>query len=485
MSGVKTSDNKPISDIADVYDLYTGIGADESRSGIEVELGFFDPETDDQKPMDVCQNESVKGRALDGASNVWVRQEPTAETLEANSIAARYQNRTKVLDDIQDKLKILTQAAQDVGVKRSYFQELPNASAELLLSQVVNVERYQQFFNPPRADMTGIAAYFSVCKSNQVSVSYTNPDHLLDNVRRLYFLAPFFFLLSDNSSAFSEGKAVSYQPGMHYRKFLNDKGGYVPYIFSAASGEEFIVSHIEHVMRNPLYVFYDENNVLQRIPSGTWSSFNELKERGLNTPTNYFFAETILWPDVKIAALKDENDEPYGHRFEARMIGVGAWQHQAMYLVITELAHNQNYAGAVNALLARYGLSVQNTEAEALLANAYDQACNHGNKFFDIPYGTGRMQDFAKEFADITEQAFEGKGFDDALEPLLRICQTELTDAKVNRCLFDSLQKTLDFQLDYDVSLFENPNRCAHMIFEEELARKGNGNCDDALRASA
>jgi hypothetical protein len=112
--------------------------------------------------------------------------------VEVSSIAAPLGSLRVVMDDLRKKMAVVADVAEQIGVKRSYFQELPEQSADDLLASIVNVERYHAFFKPYRSDMRGFAEYFSVSKSNQVSVSYSTPDHLLDNVRRLYLLAPFF-----------------------------------------------------------------------------------------------------------------------------------------------------------------------------------------------------------------------------------------------------------------------------------------------------
>ena len=68
-------------------------------------------------------------------------------------------------------------------------------------------ERYQIMYAPYREDMTKCVQYFAVCKSNQVSVSHSDPDHLLKNLRRLYMLAPFLFMATENSKRVSRRAA--------------------------------------------------------------------------------------------------------------------------------------------------------------------------------------------------------------------------------------------------------------------------------------
>ena len=470
MSEVNAADQRIINGIDDVIGQYAGAGA-ASKIGIEVELAFFDP--DNMNQMSVCQNRVAKNAALDALPGDWVRNEPTSETLEVNSFAVAPDNLTAAMDDTNKKIAILSDKAAGIGLKRSYFQELPEKTAEQLLQSIVDVERYQAFFEPPRADMAGIAAYFSICKSNQVSVSYRDPDHMLENIRRLYYLAPFLFLLTDNSASFAEGQKVKYHPGMHYRSFLEGRGGVPPYVFTAKTGEEYIRAHIRHVMNNPLFAYYNEDGEIKQIPSGEWKTVEGLKDEGLNIASNYHLAESVLWPDVKIAALKDAQGEVINHRYEVRMLGVGMHQHQSAFLITAALAFNPECAQSMDRLLAEYGFDNNDLgETQKHLASAYAAARNHNFKFFDIAYGTGRMADFAKSFASIMEDTWQGQGFDEQLTPLLTICRTGYTDAKVNALLFDTLDKVTDFQKSYDPALMVNPNSCAYLEFENEIGKK-------------
>jgi hypothetical protein len=205
----------------------------------------------------------------------------------------------------------------------------------------------------------------------------------------------FLFLLTDNSAGFSQGKVLRGHSGMTLRHngLREGRGGVPPYVLTARSGEEYIAAHINHVMNNPLYVYYDAEGKIVRVPAGEWTSFNALKDKGLNTATNYFFAQTVLWPDVKIAALRNSAGEVFGHRYEARMFGVGLHQHQTALLIVGALAKDDVLAQTVDGLLAAFGFDPENPEAaRELLDQAYHAARNHDGQFFDIPYGTGTMR---------------------------------------------------------------------------------------------
>ncbi len=475
MSEVNSDDQSIIDHIDDVVDLYRGVGRDNAKSGLEAELSFFDPATDTLDAMSLAQNRVLKHCAMGALpDHDWVHNEPTSELLEVATIAAPFNLMQSVLDDANAKIKILHDKAQGLGLKRSYFQELPDKTADDLLSRIVEVERYQIMYAPYRADMYKCVQYFAVCKSNQVSVSPYTADHMLENVRRLYTLAPFLFLLTDNSSAFSEGKPFAGHIGMSLRHqgLQEGRGGVPPYVFTSKTGEEFIRNHINHAMNNPLFMYYDLDGTLNKVPSGDWGvTFNTLRERGLNTTSNYNLGQSILWPDIKIAALKDGDGNTYSHRYEARMFGVGIHQHQTGYIITSALAFNEQFAQGVDELLMRYGFSNHaSDESYDLLQKSYAAAREHNGQFFDIQYGSGTMAEFAKEFADLLENVADEAGVLDAIQPALHICRTGCTDAKVNRLLFKTLDDIKKFQKTYDMEIFDNPDMCARMIFEQNTS---------------
>lgn len=476
MSTVNAEDLTKIETADDVFPMYEGVG-ENAKAGIEVELAYYDPEDPELKPMTLAQNKVLRNSArakLKGASP-WLNLEATTDVLEVASIARGYEDSKEVLDDTNLKIKVLTEKAAEIGLKRSYFQELPDKTADYLLNNITDVDRFQAFFNPYRADNLDMVRYFAVCKSNQVSVSYKDYDHLLKNVRRLYVLAPFLYLLTDNSSSYIERKPFSGHIGMHFRHYGlrdNKRGNVVPYIFTAKTGEEFIANHIEHVMNNPLFVYYDEEGQLIKIPTGDWTTnFRTLKEKGLNTASNYYLAQSTIWPDVKIATLKDENGNVNGHRYESRTLGVGIHQHQTSFIIVAGLAFHPTFGEEVDALLCKYGFDVDTLEGlYQQVGEAYQAARQHDGQFFDISYGSGTMADFAKEFADLIEPVGADMDMIEETEPMIKIMRTGCTDGKVNRSLATTLDEAIAFQRSYDPAVFDNPNMCSRDVFEKKLS---------------
>ena len=155
------------------------------------------------------------------------------------------------------------------------------------------------------------------------------------------------------------------------------------------------------------------------------------------------------------------------------MFGVGIHQHQTALLITASLAFNADFARKTDALLKSFGFCVSDpAKCSKVLSAAYAAAREHGGKFFDIEYGTGNMQDFALKFADLLEEAYQGQNFSAELAPALFICRTGHTDGKVNRAMFPTLERSMDFQKSYDPGYFQDPNLCAHMILNAPKAGK-------------
>lgn len=467
MSVVSGSD-RLITSPDDIRAVYDGVGAGNSKLGVEVELAFFERNTG--RFMTKETNKALRNAVQ--CQGVTLNIEPFCDGVEISTIAMPFSQMECVIDDAMRKTIVTMDEARKLGVKRSFFEHAPQTSTDDLLNNIIDVERFHTFFVPPRPDMIDIARYFVGSKSVQCSVSYETLDHLLINMRRLAFLSPFLFMLTDNSCRFTEGRRspINTHPGMTYRASLGELGGIPPYIFTAQSGEEMIEHHITNVFDGPLFTYFDETDKQIRLPNEQWTSFRKLAERGLNTERNYYLAQSILWRDIAIRPLKDAAGETViGHRFEARMFGTGMHQPQTAALITGGLAFLDSYGEAVDALLKTHGFDVDNPAAsQTLLQDAYHHAQHHKGRFFDIPYGTGSMTDFARQFADITEEFYNGMEWDHHLTPLLHICRSGMTDARINWECFSTLDEVITFQKKYDESWLESPDFCNDLLFSEK-----------------
>lgn len=462
MAIVSGSDRK-IVHAEDVRALYAPAGAGNGKVGLEVELAFFFRDTG------AFMDREAHARLMHGAAErgVTLNVEPFCDGVEIATLAAPFARVGAVIGDAQRQIGVAMEAARALGLKRSFFEHSPQVSPDDLLRNIVDIERFRTFFDPPRPDMTGIARYFVGSKSTQVSVSYETEDHLMRNMRRLAFLAPFLFLLCENTCRFYEGREepADVHPGMDYRAALGKLGGIPDYVFTARTGAEMVDAHIKSVFDAPLFTFFDESGKQRRLPDREWTSFRALAERGLNTERNYFLAQSTLWRDIAIRPLRDAAGNTTGHRLEARMFGVGMHQHATAAMITGGLAFDEKVAAETDRLLERFGFHIEEPgRSRAALDEAYRAARNRGGRFFGIACGTGIMADFARDFAAIMEAAF---GDDTHVAPLLHICRTGMTDSRVNRERFGSLREIAAFQKSYDESWFDGFSGCNDLAFRD------------------
>ncbi len=444
MSEVRPDNKHLISHPEDVLHLYQGAGSGSERIGAEAEFSFYDPAT--LKVMSLEQQRWIVSR-----STFNVHLEPGADLLEVASKAYPPDQAVKVIEDTAEMLAELDVLAAEAGLVRCPFEFMPNVQADRLLENISKVPRFQTFFVPVREDMRDIARHFVLSKSAQVSVSYRDPGHLLENMRRLYFLAPFLFMLSDNNPGFVEGnpEPVNYHPGLVFRSSLGFRGGIPPHFWTAESGEDYIGGHIEQVMSGAMFAYFERDGTLVRLPNGNYTNFLELQMAGqeLNTLSNYFLAQSTLWPDIKIAQITGDSGEVTGHRYEARMFGSGPHQYASAVVIVRALAFNQNFASRVSRLLKEFGFYCDSpASSRQLLEESYLQARVHGGRYFSIRYGIGTMRDFAGMFAEALEEFFsEEPEYRKFSEPLLHICRTGRTDAFANRKYLSGYEHVLDF----------------------------------------
>jgi len=98
MSDVNANDTRRINDIDDVIHTYKGAGED-SMTGIEVELAYFDPDTPDLSPMNIEQNAMAKERTNTECCGDFARNEPTSEMLEIGSDPGRPEHIKEIIEE--------------------------------------------------------------------------------------------------------------------------------------------------------------------------------------------------------------------------------------------------------------------------------------------------------------------------------------------------------------------------------------------------
>ena len=474
MATLGGNNTRKITSVDDVLHLYGGVGRGNGKFGTEIEIAFYDAQT--LAFMNKEQNIALVEKAA--AKGISLNYEPFCDGLEVASTAGTHDDILAVIEDTNLKTEKTVEIAETLGLKRSFFEQSPQVRTYDLLNNIIDNERYQAFFVPVRKDIEAIARYFVSSKSTQASVSYETPDHLLDNVRTLYFLTPFLFMLSANNAPFMNDSAipVKYLAGMNYRASLGHLGGVPDYVFTAENGEDFIKSHIEDVLTTRVFSIFDHDGKQIKLPENQWKSLRDLESEGLNTEQNYVQVQSMMWRDVAIKPFRDERGGLSQHRYEARMFGAGMHQHATAAFIVSGLAFNPDYMADVQALLREFGFKAGTpVETKARLLASYTSARQHDNKFFGVPYGSGIMRDFAREFGQITTRAYQNAsdGLKQYLAPLSYICETGMCDTRAHAEHLCNLEMVKNLQLSHNNRCINNARYCAGMYYEmcEDISR--------------
>ncbi len=447
MSEIKSiKNNPPVQRLEDVVEYYGCVHTNPhtrdhvSRIGMEIEHNFY--KNSDQSPIDQKTNVAILEAA--GRQGVPVHQEPSAVTMEILSDPFAPDNAQSLIDQMERRFTTLVKTARDEGAALSPFAHLPHIKPGD--HPLIDNQRYRAFWVPPRTDMVD-AAHSFLDPSIQVSVSYDNCDQLLNIVRMSIALEPFLTLTTDASVGFFEGQSIDYCPRMAILNRRGRNGGIPEFYYTAKSGEELIEAHINYILHNKhVFVCYNHDGDLVKLPAGEWPSFLELEKLGYGPCNflNYRQAQSENWRrTTNIAELRDDSGNIYGHRAEISSLFCTGPQHQRVSAVLLTwlMAYSGDFYSKTGELLKDFGIDLEAMDEcrEQLDAN-YNNCYKHKNRYHDLSFGNKTLKDFALPFADIVEESLNGSGIEDHAKPLLHILREGRPDWLVNRECFTTLE---------------------------------------------
>jgi hypothetical protein len=267
----------------------------------------------------------------------------------------------------------------------------------------------------------------------QTSFSPKDAEEMFRMTYRAYALTPLLMAACNSFSGFivNEEERIDYLPRGKYYLGYGDAGGISPAFLTSENGAEFIRNHIAEVFRAPMHFAYDLEGGLIPASKGNRITFEKLCEQGLNTQSNFELAESFLYNDVKICNLRDEKGQVLGKRMEVRGADSGIDQPVMAVLLAATLVPDGPAAEAFDALLRDYGFT-GNPKADAeLFLSSRKAAVENGGKFMDVPFGTGRLMDFAQEVAGIIVNACDGSVPGRDMARLLDVLMTGNCDGKI------------------------------------------------------
>lgn len=439
MTDVRNDDFTLINTIDDVVPLYSGNGQKEHEQyiGFETEI-FVYRKGADGKPQGASSRECadlvqhLKSRGLEP-------QLEMASAVEYASPAYPVTEVAKLNGEITQAWKDYTQGIRDAGFQTNDAALAPFVTLDSAKENLVDRDR-------ARGLVKGMGLFKApeflkvtlLCTSTQVSLSYASPDDLRDTLTTGYALTGAIFGVFANYPAFIEGKdeRLTSNPRAAFYEAFGKDGGIPQSLLQSTSGDDFIRRHAEQVFKTDMLFYYDQKQEL------VWPEkpvkFEELQKIGLNTRSNYDLAETFVYTDYKVCNIRNSEGKPIGKRVEVRGFDAGETGALSAVPFCHALLRDPVGRGAVQGLLADYGLLPDQDGWQERLVAARHSAANHGGKFLDVPFGTrpdgsdGNLKDFARDLGQILK-AYTARNpeLSGALSPIIEICETGKPAAQI------------------------------------------------------
>ncbi len=357
----------------------------------------------------------------------------------------------KLLKAMKTDIAAFDAAIAEAGYSRSPFSIVPTITKEEALGNMVSRERLTASLKAMEEIFDANTLRLPMLTSSvQTSFSPEDNDQLFKMMYRAYALSPLLMASTNSSSGYvvNEDVKIDYIPRAQYYLGYGAAGGISPAFLASSNGDELVQNHIKAVFNAPMHFAYDANGGIIGATAENRITFAKLVEQGLNTQSNYELAETFLYNDVKIANLRDENGAVVGKRMEVRGADSGTDQPVMTVLMTAALVPDGKAAAAFDTLLKDYGFT-GNPKADAALFLASRKAVvENGGKFMDVPFGSGRLLDFAADVAGgILVNAYDGKVPAKDMERMMDVLMTGNTDAKIFAEKFASLKDASDYLL--------------------------------------
>ncbi|MDD9900334.1 MAG: hypothetical protein OXT65_05095 [Alphaproteobacteria bacterium] len=438
MTDVRNNDRSLIATAEDVIPLYAGNNLPDSEQtiGMETEIGIRGTD---------AQGSPRLASAAECATLVKNLSRDTAGAQLEMVSAVEYASPPFRVTETEELSRTVETARQAFfkGIENNGFTPVDSAlhdfaTMDAAKANLVNRDR-------ARGLVRGMAmhkdpAFLKVtllCTSTQVSLSYKDPDDLLDMLKTGYALTPAIFGIFENHPTRVEGKAepcTGSPRAQWYGQFGKD-GGIPDSVLQAKDGADLIRRHAEQVFDTQMLYYYDNSGDIvwpeERV------TFHDLQKDGLNTRSNYDLAETFIYTHIKICNIRDAEGTPTGKRIELRAFdggepGLSGATPFAIATLRDPVAREQ-----VKGLLYEYGFAPDNPDYGTRVREACGAIANHNGKYLDVPFGVkpdgtkGTLKNFAKDLGDILQlYAQRHPEAGKALAGTIEVCKTGLNKAE-------------------------------------------------------
>lgn len=451
--------------------FYEGAQNSACKIGAEVEYALC-------RQLDLTAPSLLENKALfSGLEHKgWgARREPPTNAIELATPPFEISNIRDLLSHVNQGTSALYAAALEQGLIVSPFGHLPHTALTDL--EVIDLDRYQAFWENVRGDMVECARFFMSCMNIQVSLGYKDPDHLLRIIRMATALEPVMFLTTDSSCGFNEGRPIRHVQNIAQKNKMGVNTGIPDFYYTARSGAQLVDAHIDFTLNNPhVFTAFNDAGALVRFPEGRWCSFNQLEALGLGPQnlTNYLQAQSESWRRAcNIAVITDEDGNLTNHRAEIAAFQNGLLHQRASAIILGYLiGFDDQFYEDTQKLLHGAGIDLDALdESKPVLEANFDAACYHDNRYHEVSFGTATMKDFVLPFADVIEAAAARHGLGADIQPAVHIMRSGRPDWLVYRQALPTLDETLDYLRSFPALVQDNPalldaGRCADQLFK-------------------
>lgn len=406
MTDVKKDKTRLIATPSDARDLYAPPpAAMTGKMGVEVEMPLYACRDNGIRIPTVAAMARLQEALRDQGHDA---QLEAAGVLEYASNPADTQDAGALLSAVNRDLDVFEAAAHAAGYAVAPYSILPTTTREEALANMASRERLVTSINAMHKIFPKTTVEIPLLTAGiQTSFSPVDAEQMFRMTRRAYLLTPVLIALSNSSAGFVKNNAKPQKRNYRMRLYdgYGEAGGISPAFRRAVDGKSFIDAHIDAVFAAPMHFAYRPDGSLQAATPDAPLTFAGLVARGWNTQSNYELAESFLYNDIKICNLRDAKGNVVGKRMEVRAADAGPRENVARALLLTAaVVPDGPAADAFEKLCAMYGFTGAPAEMADLLELSRESAIEHGGRFMDVAYGTGRMTDFCLWLADIVEK---------------------------------------------------------------------------------
>lgn len=494
MAGYSTNDNTLLNDAADLRRMMKFAGSyDAMRGGIEIEFHFQDMrKASTDEPSLASDDRVLELKRTLKNRKISMVDEMGGQMGEICTDAYPATELRHLMQEIRRTRSRIIEQALAMDLKPSPYAVLADYNRAAFNANMIRPVAGQPDRGARQRCMIGAwAAHLSpqACdwpvQNTAIHVNHGAKDleHHYSCYRRNVFLMPVLLMLMENRPPFIAGEKQNAHLGLLARQALGERGLVPDIFFESRGAEDFISRFYTRILNRPMYAWL-EGETYRSADAGrqTPPSFEDLKARGLNTTSNALQALSMDWPFQKLAKIRSSSGEILGERLETRDIDPGNHQPFTAALAVLLPAMSAECGAEIDALLASYGFDVENPgQSRDAFKEAVAAATHRGDRFLDIPYGVSSMAAFAKDYGHILQRHARIAGVEDYLAPLVHICETGRTDAKVLAERLKTYEDVLNFQKHYDPGIFRDPKLCLaqlddrNMLFGNTQPRPQNG----------